>query len=435
MKKLPFILLLSCLSAAFPAQYAQAEEEVAPAAEAAAEADTSSPRVRRTQTLREVVYEKLEAARDAADAGDYETALKTLERLEDRKRNSYERAMTFNMYAYVYSAQEHYGDAIGAYQQLLTIDTAPDNLKQATRFSLAKLMMVEERYDDALATLNEWMTSSDKVSGDAYFLRSQIQYQRKDYTASLGDVQSAVTDRRDASKKVPENWYLLQRAAQFQLKDYAGLAGTLESLVADYPKSEYWMQLAAVYNELGDGKKELATLETAYEQKLMSKESELINLAQALLGQNIPYKAAHVLEIGMNTGTIERSARNLSLLGDAWMMAREYDNAIVSMTAAADASGKGSDYFKLAQIYTERQDWQKAYDFSVKALNAGDMKAQYQALIVKGLAQFNLDDLDSAATTFFMASQYPEAKKVADQWHDYIESEQQRREYIAAAGM
>lgn len=397
--------------------------------------DKSPTRVRRTQTLREVVYEKLEEARNFADEGQFDQAMESLQRLEKRKRNSYERAMTHNMVAYVYSAQEDYANAILAYNDVIAIKNAPDSLKQTTLFTLAKLHMIEENFDQSLVTLNEWMAATDKVKADAYVLRAQVQYQRQQYEAARDDIATAISLRQEHGKSVAENWYLLQRAALFQLKDYPALATNLEALVAHYSKSDYWVQLAAVYNELGRADEELATLETAYDQGLLKKESELLNFAQALLGKEIPVKAASVLQQGLDADIIEASARNLSLLGDAWMMAKEYDQAIVSMTAAADASGKGSDYFKLAQIYTERQDWQQALTFSNRALQAGDLKAPYQAMIVKGLAQYNLDALEDASATFFAASRYPQAEKVAHQWQEYIESEQSRREYIASSGL
>ena len=74
-----------------------------------------------------------------------------------------------------------------------------------------------------------------------------------------------------------------------------------------------------------------------------------------------------------------------------------------------------------------------AFDFSQKSLKVGDLKAPHQALIIKGLAQYNLNHLEEAATTFFQAARYPAAEKTAHQWQEYIESEQQRREYIAAS--
>lgn len=441
MKKLSAILISGALSGVFSltfvTSYVSAEEasgaQTNEVQDTAAQDENAPTRVRRTQTLREVVYEKLEEASKLADDGNYDGAIEALVRLEQRKRNSYERAMTHNMFAYVYSAQEKYDDAINAYKKVLEIDNAPDSLKQTTRYTLAKLYMMQEQYQASLDILEEWMQSSDKVGADAYLLRAQVQYQREQYTLAKDDIVTAVSMRRDAGSKVPESWLLLQRAALFQLKDYPALALNLEALVAEYSKAEYWMQLAAVYSELGRSEEELATLETAYDMKLMTKESELLNLAQALLAREIPYKAAHVLEDGMKSEVVEKSARNLSLLGDAWMMAREYDKAIVSMTAAATESGKGSDYFKLAQIYTERQEWNQALEFSNKSLSIGDLKAPYQALIIKGLAQYNLDRLEDAATTFFQAASYPAAEKTAHQWQEYIESEQQRREYIAGA--
>lgn len=434
MKKLSAILISGALSGVFSLTFAVSYASADEVKEVAAQEEASaSPRVRRTQTLREIVYEKLEEARHLADEEQFDGALEVLARLEQRKRNSYERAMTHNMVAYVYSAQEKYDDAILAYSQVLEIDNAPDSLKQTTLFTLAKLHMVQEQYEESLNTLNQWMESSDKIAADAYLLRAQVQYQREQYTLAKDDIVTAVSMRRDAGSKVPESWLLLQRAALFQLKDYPALALNLEALVAEYSKAEYWMQLAAVYSELGRSEEELATLETAYDMTLMTKESELLNLAQALLAREIPYKAAHVLEEGMKSEVVEKSARNLSLLGDAWMMAHEYDNAIVSMTEAATKSEKGSDYFKLAQIYTERQEWSQALEFSNKSLSVGDLKAPYQALIIKGLAQYNLDRLEDAATTFFQAARFPAAEKTAHQWQEYIESEQQRREYIAAS--
>lgn len=400
---------------------------------AAEEASKSSPRVRRTQTLRPAIYEKLEQARAEMDAGDKEKALETLTKLEKRKRNSYERAMTHNMFAYVYSSSEEYTKATAQYEALLNIPNVPDTLQQTTRFTLAQLYMMQEKFEDSLKTLNTWMNSSEKVGADAYLLRAQIQYQRQDYKASIKDVQTALNQKLDSGFIPQENWYLLERAALYQLRDYKGLEKNLSALVTYHSKAEYWVQLAAVYNELKMSEKELSTLETAYEQGFVTKEREYVNFAQALLAQEIPYKAGLVLEKAMKEGKVEESARNLSLLGDSWMLAKEYDKAIVAMTKAAEASNKGSDYFKLAQIYTQRQEWDKANDFADKSLAGGDLKAPYQALIIKGLAQFNMDKLDQASATFFKAGRYPEAEKTAKQWQTYIEGEQQRREYIAAA--
>jgi tetratricopeptide (TPR) repeat protein len=177
--------------------------------------------------------------------------------------------------------------------------------------------------------------------------------------------------------------------------------------------------------------KELSTLETAYDKGLLEKESELINLAQALLAQEVPYKAARIVAKGLKDKTIEPSARNLSLLGDAWMLAKEYDKAIVVMAKAAKASGEGDDYFKLAQIHTERQEWKQALSNVNQALKDDELKNVHSARILKGLVMFNMDNLDGAEKVFAAIKAADSDDKVANQWLTYIQGEKQRRAYMA----
>ena len=390
-------------------------------------------RVKRSATLRPKIFKKLDAARALADEKKYSEAIDTLKALEKRKRNSYEKAMTHNMYAYVYFNQEKYKSAAKAYENVLATKKIPESLQQTTLYSLAKLYLIQENYKAALKPLNQWFGMVEKPGGEAYVLRAQVYFQLEQYKKSLPDVKKAIALTKQQGKKPRENWLMLERAVYYQNKDFKNLARCLQDLATLYPKPQYWVQLAAVYSELGQPKRELATLETAFEQRMLTKESELVNFAQALLGMEIPYKAANILEVGMEKGTIKKDARNMSLLGDAWMIAKEYDKAIVAMTAAAEVSKKSSDYFKLAQIHTERQEWSLALKNVNLALKGGDLKQPHTALILKGLVLFNLDDLSGSKATFAKAKQYDRAVKTANQWINYIKSEEQRREYMASS--
>ena len=398
----------------------------------AAEDENAGKRVRRTQTLREVIYKKLDAVRALADEKKYDEALKDLAAVDKIRRNSYEQAMTHNMYAYVYFNKEDYAGAIKAYEQVIAVDNIPESLEQTTLYSLAKLYLIQEQYKPALASLNKWFVVVEKPGPEAYILRAQMQFQLEQYKAALPDVKKAIAMTKEQGNQPKENWLLLERAVYYQNKDFKNLARNLQDLATLYPKSQYWVQLAAVYSELGQPMKELSALETAYDQGLLSRESELVSLAYALMGQEIPYKAAVVLEKGMKDDIINPTAKNLSTLGDAWMLAKEYDKAIVAMTQAAQESQKGDDFFKLAQIHTERQEWRSALENVDKAINAGDLKKPYSAYILKGNILFNLDDLAFARDSFERARKYPEAQKMADQWLSYIDAEQKRRDYMAS---
>jgi tetratricopeptide (TPR) repeat protein len=402
-------------------------------AEEQSSADTGKPRVRRSATMRPVIYKKLDGARELADAKKYKEALEELQSLEKRKRNSYETAMTYNMYAYVYFNQEKYKDASAAYEQVLSVDNIPESLEQTTLYSLAKLYLIQENYKKALVPLNKWFTIVESANAESYVLRAQIYFQIEQYSKALPDVKKAIAMTKETGKVPRENWLMLERAVYYQNKDFNNLARCLQDLATLYPKPQYWVQLAAVYSELNQPKKELATLETAFEQGMLTKESELVNYSQALLGQDIPYKAANILVAGMEKGVIKETARNMSLLGDAWMLAKEYDRAIGVMTKAADLSHEGSDYFKLAQIHTERQEWDLALKNVNLAIQQGGLQQPHSALILQGLVLFNLGQLTDAKGAFAKARSYDAAVKTADQWIKYIEGEEQRREYMAAS--
>jgi tetratricopeptide (TPR) repeat protein len=224
---------------------------------------------------------------------------------------------------------------------------------------------------------------------------------------------------------------LVERAVYYQNKAFKARERTLKDLITLYPQPQYWVQLGAVYNELGKPEKELSVIETAYDQGLLEKESHVVSFAQAMLSQEVPYKAAQVLIKGMKANVVEESGKNLSLLGDALMIAKEYDEAIQVMTQAAGETQAGKDFYKLAQIHTERQEWKKALKNVKQALTDETFKKQDDAFILKGLIQFNLNDLENAKQTFLQAKAFEAVEKSASQWLAYIDGEKKRRLYMA----
>lgn len=391
-------------------------------------------RVRRTPALRQQVFAQLERARDLADEGEHSEAHKVLGRLLDGSGlNSYERAMTWNLTAYVHYAQDDYQATAKAYQKVLEQENLPLSLEQNTLYSLAKLHLVQEQYRQALPILDRWFGLSESPGAEAWILKAQIHYQLQEYDQALGPVSKAIELGEQGDGKPAENWYLLARAIYYQQNDYKGLRDVLKALVRYYPKRQYWVQLAAVYGELGQEKAQVAAMEAAYEQGLLTKEQDLTMLARQLLGEGVPFKAAQVLDKGITDEIVEPTAENLRLLADSWMMAKEHDKAIDAMGRAAAKAEDGELYMRLAQIQLDQGDYQAALDAADKALDRGGLDRPDTALVVKGLAEFNLDRLTAARRTFRKAKDYEESSKVAEQWLSYIEREAERRRQLQEA--
>lgn len=397
-------------------------------------------RVRRAQTMRPKIFKKLDRVRELVDEKDYESAASKLESISKIKRNSYEVAMTWNMHAYMYFNQENYTQAAEAYEKVISGKRVPESLVQTTLYSLAKLYLIQQQYQPALKTLNKWFDIVDKPGAEAFVLRAQVHYQLEQYKLALPDIKQAKRLTLAKGKKPRENWLLMERAVYYQNKDFAAMEGCLKDLIAYYPNSpsasQYWVQLSAIYNELGKPEAELAALETAYDQGLLLKENQLVNLAQAMLAKEIPYKAAQIILLGIKDKVITESAKNLSLLGDALMLAKEYGQAILVMAKAAKLSDSAKDYYKLAQIHTERQEWQQALTNINRALeknvpNSSMAIKEYEARVLKGLVLFNMKDLLLARAEFEVAAKFDESKKMANQWLEFIEGEEKRFAFIA----
>ena len=397
-------------------------------------------RVRRAQTMRPKIFKKLDKVRELTDTKKYSEAASALKSISNIKRNSYEIAMTWNMHAYMHFNQENYSAAAEAYEKIIAGKRVPESLLQTTLYSLSKLYLMQQNYKTALVTLNKWFDVVENPGAEAYVIRAQVHYQLEQFKQALPDVRHAISMTLEKGKKPRENWLLIERAVYFQNKDYVSMERCLKDLIAFYPDSastsQYWIQLSAIYNELGKSDAELATLEAAYEQGLLSKEAQQVNLAQAMLGKDIPYKSAQILLQGMKDKSISENAKNLSLLGDALMLAKEYEQAIVVMAKAAGLSDSAKDYYKLAQIHTERQEWNQALTNIDNAIdkNIPDSKSavpEHDARILKGLILFNMKDLLLAKAEFEMASHFTEAEKMAAQWLKYIASEEKRIAFIA----
>ncbi|EDY86527.1 tetratricopeptide TPR_2, putative [gamma proteobacterium HTCC5015] len=387
-------------------------------------------RIRRTPTLRPNIFKMLDQARESADAQQYGDATAKLDKLSKIRRNSYEKAMTWNMYAYVHFNQENYSEAAKAYENVLKEDRIPVSLEENTLYSLAKLYLIQEQYQKALTPLNKWFDLAEKPGAEAHILRAQIFYQLEQFNKALPEIRTAGQIARSKGKKMRENWLLLERAIYYQNKDYNGLERSLKDLLALYPKASYWVQLAAVYNQLGDETKELAAMEAAYEQDYLEKEQHYISLTQMMLANEVPFKAAGVLQQGIDQNIVEANERNLSLLADSWMMAKEYDKAIAALKLAAKESETGDNHFKLAQLFVERREWQQASVHVDAALKQGGLRQTSSAYVLKGMIEFNLEDFSQARQAFKKAKKDEQTAKAAQQWLKHIEAEEQRRAYL-----
>jgi tetratricopeptide (TPR) repeat protein len=390
---------------------------------------------RRTPALRNKVYEKLSDAQVAAEAKDYVLAIELLDDMREqggkRALNSYELANLWNLYAFIYYSQEKYGEALSSYEQVVKQENIPLAMEINTRFTIAQLYFVQERWEDGIKALKQWFAVAETPSASAYILLGQGYYQIKDYDRALTNVKIAV-DMYKAKDKVPkEQWYALLRFLYYEKNDIDAVVGVLNELLHHYPKKQYWVGLSHMYSEKKMESKQLAVMETAYVQGMLTKDKEQLNMAYLYLGGDVPYKAARVLATGIKDEIVEKTSKNLEVLGNSWRQAQEVKKSIPIMEQAAAKSKKGELYARLGNIYLDNDQYGKAITAIVKGLKRGGVKRADNANLVLGMAYFNTKQYSKARKAFKVAQKDKRSKKFADSWLKYMRSELNRQKKLA----
>lgn len=391
-------------------------------------------KTRKTQAISAKVYEKLAKAQEEAEAKNYDGALKILDSLrrsQGDKLKGYDAASVWNVYGFIHYSKERYNDAIAAYKKVVAEEDIPDALEQGTKYTLAQLQFVVEDYPAAVNALKEWFKVANNPGPDPYVLLGQAYYQTKQYDQALASVEKGMSIARDRELKPKEHWYLLLRVLYYEKNNYKKTAEVLEELVKRWPKREYWVQLAGMYGELKREKDQLLAMEAAYVQGMLNREGELLNMAYLFLGNEMPYKAAKVVEKGIKEKKIKPTSKNLELLGNSWRQAQHVEESIAALEQAAKKSDSGELYARLAAVYLDNEEFRKSVDAANKGFQKGGIKRQDNLWVVKGMAEFNLDRLKSAKQSFRNAGQDKRSKKLSQQWLSYLDKEQNRRDQLA----
>jgi tetratricopeptide (TPR) repeat protein len=375
----------------------------------------SKPQLRRVQAPGPWAAKRIIKAQEALAAEQWDEALEILQEMKDRKKlKGIEVATMWQFYGFIYSSRNppDYKMALVAFEKALAPEALPDATQTATYMNVAQLYVMQERYDDALETFDKYFANTEEPSPDAYYMYAIALTQKGSGRKAIPWAIKAI----NASKNPKEPWLQLLSSLYFETKQYKKAIGVLEMLVTRFPKKNYFIQLAALNNEIGKEQRALAVLELAYHQNMLDQDTEYRNLAQLYLSQEIPYQAALVMQKGMRSGTVEKDRKAYDLISQAWLLAREREKAIAPLTKSAARGKNGEAYLRLAQLHLDVADWAAAEAALHKSLKKGGLKKPALGHILLGIAQFNQEDWEGAKDSFFEAREYEKSKETATQW-------------------
>ena len=171
------------------------------------------------------VYEALEEVDDKGEpAPDMELVVETLTELINDQDNlkSYDRSVVWNSWCYVYFTDGKYNEAIRAYERVINEPEVTLPIRNAALFTLAQLNLVQEKYDEGIELILQWMDQVETVTAQSWSLLGQAYFQKEDFNKSMSSMKTAISLAEEEGYKPKENWYVIVAACIGELTKQTG---------------------------------------------------------------------------------------------------------------------------------------------------------------------------------------------------------------------
>ena len=396
------------------------------------EEDTT--KTKQAQAVSKEVYDRIQKAQELIDADEPQEALQLLNSLKTRKGiTEYELQNVLNYIGFVHYNLENIDEAMAAYREMIAIPSIEPQIKKSTIYTMAQLSTMQEKYQDALALLEEYFTLETNPAPDNYILYAQNLYQVNRYAEMVEPIEKAISEAQRRETEVREDWYVLLNFAYFQQEEYTKVRDIQKILLATWPKKRYWFSLAGAYTELGEDDNLVSAYDAAHTQGMLEKESEFVTMAQLYMQAEVPYKAAKLMQAEMDAGRISKEAKNYRLLSQALTLAAEDEASIPALQEAARLSDEGELNVRLGNAHLNLGQYGECVSAIREGLRKGSIKSPDYAQISLGMCLYNQQEYQDAIAAFREAAKVQSSARIARQWISVIESDLERNRQIQLA--
>jgi tetratricopeptide (TPR) repeat protein len=377
-------------------------------------------------TIRTIVYDQLSKAQVCMDEEDLECAQDELDTLSRRRDlNNYEIAQLWNFRAFLFFDLENFDAAVEAYETILALpfEDMPDGMIQGSMRNLATLYLQLERFQEGLDTYMRWMELPGvEPSPTDYYQLAMIYYQMERFADGIVPLQQAIQLANERGSIGEENWYQMLYVFYFQLEQTDKVIETLTFMVENWTKSQWVLSLAGQMSSQERENETLILYEAAYDAGWLKRGSEWVQLANLYLNGQAPYKAATLLDQGLQDGTIESNESNWRLLAQALQLAQEHDDAIPAFERASELADDGEIDRLLVQSLIRLSRWE---DCVVAARRSLTRELERPDLVNMYLGQclMSLKRYEEAQNAFAAARRDERSERDAARFLEYLSNQ------------
>lgn len=333
--------------------------------------------------------------------------------LDDPKASKYAHALALQAEGQIAYDKQDYDNAIKNFREAYAADALPNNSHFTLLYQIAQLQLQEEKYQDSLATIDEWF----KVTGgaqkpDAYAMQANAYYRLEKYQQAIDAMKKGLA----MTTETKDSWMQILMASYAELDQYDEAAKILEQQMAKTPNdSRVIRQLATVYVKGKQDQKAVDLLASAKQKGLITSEEDYKLMAQLYDQIDKPKDAAAALNEGFTKGVIKPSYDMYKLLGDSYALAQDDSHAIDAYGKASPLSKDGNIDYIRGSLLLNNDRAKEAVDALHQAVTKGGLKQPGETYIILGDAENNLDNVTAARAAWEKAKGYPSTQKMAEQ--------------------
>jgi len=416
-RSIKYTLTIACAMLLFASQQAAAQDNCA-----------IERKIKVKGFTNEVVYKRLSRIYEDIGEEKYAESYPQLVQLLERTKSPYEKAVIEQASAQVAWSLERYDSALRHFETAVSLNSLPNQTHFSLMYQIAQLYTMQERYAEALKFLDIWICKVDqtKITSAVYVLYASIYSHQANWRDGIVAIDKAI----ELDENPKESWFQMKLGSHFELEQYPRAALTLERMIELWPeKRTYWVQLSQIYTKLKQDKRALAVMALAYQNKLLDREGDIKHLANLYQYLEIPYKAADVMQTGLENGMVEESRKNWEMVGDAWMSSEELRKALVAYEKAGQNADDGKIDLRRGYLLTDLEDYEKGAAALAMAIRKGGLpdKDIGQAYLLKGMCEFGMGNNKNAREDFGNATRYQRTRNAAQQWIAHMNEERARR--------
>lgn len=399
------------------------------------------PPTRSSDVLTEQVFRAISEIQEMMNPEDPNTpanlegakvALDDLYQRRYERMNDFEKSTVLNFYTNYYLATDNIPEAIRIFTQMLTIENLREDVRLRALRALGQLNMAEENFTDAIRFYTEWRELSLEEDELVFLGLANSHYSLQQFAEAVPYLISHMEMLVDQGEAIERNKWGLLNVLYIEQEDYNNALDVIKNMVVQFDEASDWRNLSAIYSYLDQDLNRIGALFMTYLKGYMENESEYLNLAQSLAGEEAPYTGAKILKAGIDAGIVEVNEDNLKVLVQMYQLANEFDMAVEPATQLAELSASGDGYDTLGYIQYILHDYDAAAEAFRNAINRGNLSDEGDTQLFLSRCLVELDEYDAAAQAARRASDLGDEneRRAAQSYLRFIEGQKARYDTI-----